>query len=278
MSSIIESKSSSKIAVLAGSGQIPHLVYSSANQNGWTGCVIQFQGFSDDYHYSWNTFKFPIGKIGSILKKLNEENITDIVICGGIERGKIKNFATDIKGIQLLTKVAFKGDDGAIRVICEFLEKEGFKIHKLSEFLNKSNVPIGHFGGPKPNEVVLNDIKKGIQTLNKLSIADIGQSVVVQNGLILAVEAIEGTDEMIKRSSKIKFSGEGPVLVKSSKIGQELKIDQPVIGSTTIKNAKNSNFSCVACEAENVLIIDFDKTLNIANKEKISLFGFIKEQ
>ena len=277
MSTILEKKNKNRIAVLAGSGKLPQLVYENAKINNWQGCIIKFEGFSENYNYSWNTFQFPVGKVGSIIKKLKDEKITNIIICGAIDRGKISNFSTDLKGIQLLGKVAFKGDDGAIKIISSFLENEGFKIHKLNDFIKNSSTPFGHFAGPKINNKIKDDINKGIKILKIISNSDVGQSIVVQKGLVLAIEAIEGTDKMIQRVSDYKFSGIGPVLIKFSKIGQEMKIDQPVIGPNTIKLAKESNFSCIACEASNVLIVDFDKTLEIANKENISMFGFSKE-
>ena len=277
MSEILNDKDKKCIAILAGSGKLPQLVYENAKINNWEGCIIKFEGFSEYYNYSWNTFQYPIGKVGSIITKLKDQKIKNIIICGAIERGKISNFSTDFKGIQLLSIVAFKGDDGAIKIISSFLENEGFKIFQLSDFIKNSTTPMGHFAGPKINKTIKDDISKGIKILQIMSNADVGQSLVVQKGLVLAIEAIEGTDKMIKRVADYKFSGTGPVLIKFSKIGQEMKIDQPVIGPNTIKLAKKSNFSCIACETSNVLIVDFDKTLDIANKEEISLFGFNKE-
>ena len=110
--------------------------------------------------------------------------------------------------------------------------------------------------------------------MKSLSQSDVGQSVAVQNGLILAVEAIEGTDEMIKRAGKLKLSGLGPILVKAPKLNQDMRFDQPVIGEKTIENVYKSGFSGIACKHRNVLIINLEKVIKLANKRQITLFGF----
>ena len=121
---------------------------------------------------------------------------------------------------------------------------------------------------------VQEEIKRGYEVLKSLSQSDVGQSVAVQNGLVLSLEAIEGTDEMIKRAGKLKFSGLGPILVKAPKINQDMRFDQPVIGEQTIENAYKSGFSGIACKHKNVLIINLEKVIKLAEKRQITLFGF----
>ena len=118
------------------------------------------------------------------------------------------------------------------------------------------------------------EIERGYNVLVNLSQSDVGQSVAVQNGLVLAIEAIEGTDLMLKRSGLLKLPGTGPVLVKAPKINQDLRFDQPVIGIQTVKSAVKSGFSCIACKHNEVLIVDIDKVIRLANSKSLTLFGF----
>ena len=110
--------------------------------------------------------------------------------------------------------------------------------------------------------------------MKNLSKSDVGQSVVVQNGIVLAVEAIEGTDEMIKRAGKFKLSGLGPVLIKAPKVKQDLRFDQPTIGLNTVQMAHKKGLSTIACKHGEVLVIDLENVIKLANNKNITLFGF----
>ena len=254
---------------------VPLSILESAVSNGWNGVVIDIADNQKLKSQSnWKIYDFKIGNIGKIFKKLHLEKITHIVLCGGISRPKLYEMKFDFKGLNIMSKIAFKGDDGALKILSEEIENEGFNIISANHFLEKSFSPKGHFAGPKPFSTFQKEIKRGYGVLKSLSKSDVGQSVVIQNGLILAVEAIEGTDEMIKRAGKLKFSGLGPILVKAPKINQDMRFDQPVIGEKTIDYAYKSGFSGIACKHKNVLIINLEKVIKLAEKRQITLFGF----
>ena len=264
-----------KLAIISGNGDLPLSILESAVSNGWNGVVIDIADNQKLKSQSnWKIHDFTIGNIGKIFKKLHLEKITHIVLCGGISRPKLYEMKFDFKGLNIMSKIAFKGDDGALKILSEEIENEGFNIISASHFLEKSFSPKGHFAGPKPFSTFQKEIDRGYEVLKSLSKSDVGQSVVIQNGLILAVEAIEGTDEMIKRAGKLKFSGPGPILVKAPKINQDMRFDQPVIGEQTIENAYKSGFSGIACKHKNVLIINLEKVIKLAEKKQIILFGF----
>ena len=264
-----------KLAIISGNGDLPCNILESAVSNGWNGVVIDIADNQKLKSQSnWKIYDFKIGNIGKIFKKLHLEKITHIVLCGGISRPKLYEMKFDFKGLNIMSKIAFKGDDGALKILSEEIENEGFNIISANHFLEKSFSPKGHFAGPKPFSTFQKEISRGYGVLKSLSKSDVGQSVVIQNGLILAVEAIEGTDEMIKRAGKLKFSGLGPILVKAPKINQDMRFDQPVIGEQTIENAYKSGFSGIACKHKNVLIINLEKVIKLAEKRQITLFGF----
>ena len=264
-----------RLAIISGNGDLPLNILESAILNGWNGVVIDIADNQKLKSQSnWKIYNFKIGNIGKIFKKLHLEKITHIVLCGGISRPKLYEMKFDFKGLNIMSKIAFKGDDGALKVLSEEIENEGFNIISANNFLQKSFSPKGHFAGPLPFSSFQKEINRGYGVLKSLSQSDVGQSVAVQNGLILAVEAIEGTDEMIKRAGKLKFSGLGPILVKAPKLNQDMRFDQPVIGEKTIENVYKSGFSGIACKHKNVLIINLEKVIKLANKRQITLFGF----
>ena len=264
-----------RLAIISGNGDLPLNILENAVSNGWNGVVIDIADNQKLKSQSnWKIYNFKIGNIGKIFKKLHLEKITHIVLCGSISRPKLYEMKFDFKGLNIMSKIAFKGDDGALKILSEEIENEGFNIISANNFLKKSFSPKGHFAGPLPFSSFQKEINRGYGVLKSLSQSDVGQSVAVQNGLILAVEAIEGTDEMIKRAGKLKFSGLGPILVKAPKLNQDMRFDQPVIGEKTIENVYKSGFSGIACKHRNVLIINLEKVIKLANKRQITLFGF----
>ena len=264
-----------KLAVISGSGGLPLKVSENAFKQGWDGIIINLTDLNiNKIRPNWNVFNIKIGKVSQIFKRLHIEKVTHIVLCGGIERPKLQEIKFDLKGLDIMSKIAFKGDDAALRVLSLEIEKEGFIISSASDFLDNSLVPKGHYAGPKPLESISREIERGYNVLVNLSQSDVGQSVAVQNGLVLAVEAIEGTDLMLKRVQSLKLPGIGPILVKAPKVNQDLRFDQPVIGIQTVKNAIKSGFSCIACKHNEVLIVDIGKVIRLANSKSLTLIGF----
>ena len=264
-----------KLAIIAGLGDLPLSVINGATFTGWSGIIIDLYGLHKNKNYNeWKVFSFKIGSIGKIFKKLNREHVTHIVLCGGINRPKLHEFKLDLKALDIMSKIAFKGDDSALKIISKEIEKEGFKIIAPSEFIKNSVFPKGHIAGPRTIPNISKEIKRGYGVLKNLSKSDVGQSIVVQDGVVLAVEAIEGTDEMVKRAGELKYPGIGPVLIKAPKLNQDLRFDQPTIGLNTIKVAYKKGFSTIACKHSEVLVIDLEKVIEFANNKNITLFGF----
>ena len=264
-----------KLAIISGSGDLPLRVISEATFSGWSGVIIDLYNIHKNQNFNeWKVFNFKIGSISKIFRKLHSEQITHIVLCGGINRPRLNEIKLDLKALDIMSKIAFKGDDNALKIISKEIEKEGFKIIAPSEFIKNSLFPKGHIAGPRTFPNLSKEIKRGYGVLKNLSKSDVGQSVVVQNGIILAVEAIEGTDEMIKRAGELKLSGIGPVLIKAPKVKQDLRFDQPTIGFNTIQLAYRKGFSTIACKHSEVLVIDLEKVIKLANNKNITLFGF----
>tara|TARA_A100001015_G_scaffold289398_1_gene361235 strand:+ start:324 stop:1025 length:702 start_codon:yes stop_codon:yes gene_type:complete len=190
-----------KLAIISGSGNLPLSVINGATFKGWSGVIIDLYDIHKGKNFfEWKVFNYKIGSIGKIFKKLHTEKITHIVLCGGINRPKLHEIKLDLKALDIMSKIAFKGDDSALKIISKEIEKEGFKIIAPSKLLKNSVFPKGHIAGPRTIPNLSKEIKRGYGVLRNLSKSDVGQSVVVQNGIVLAVEALEGTDESNPRT------------------------------------------------------------------------------
>ena len=169
-------------------------------------------------------------------------------------------------------KVGMKalGDDGLLRLVGQELEREGFHLVGAHEILSNLAVQEGVLGAVKPDEQALSDAKHGLIVARTLGQADVGQGCVVQQGLVLALEAIEGTDEMVRRSALYKRDGVGGVLVKSAKPQQDRRLDLPAIGMTTVEEAHKAGLRGIGLLAGGTMIIDRDAVL--ARADALGLF------
>jgi DUF1009 family protein len=217
-----------------------------------------------------------IGLIGKCLSTLRKENITDIVFAGGLQRPKIKTLRLDTAGVRLATKITtakFIGDNSLLSLIIKFFETEGFNIIGVDKILPDILMPKGIIGKIKPNNTEIKDILAGSKIAKDIGNLDIGQSVIIQDGIIIGVEAIEGTDELIKRCGKLQRGGKGGILVKMKKPNQDDRIDLPTIGTKTIEYAHDNGLSGIAIEAESSIIIDQELVAKTADKLGIFVIG-----
>ena len=165
------------------------------------------------------------------------------------------------------------GDDGLLSLVAKEIEKEHIKIIGIEEILSGVLTKEGLLAGPAPTKISWDDIKRGLHVLNNLGPCDVGQSVAVQEGLVLAVEAIEGTDKMIERAGGLKRNVSGPILIKISKVNQDKRVDLPTAGPETVNNAIRAGFQGLALEANNSLLLDKDRVLKIAEKNAFFVIG-----
>ena len=165
------------------------------------------------------------------------------------------------------------GDDGILRALVKEIEAEKMKVIGIHEVMPQLLVQEGCLTKAKPDKQALSDIARGTEVALCLGELDVGQSVVVQQGLVLGMEGIEGTDELIKRSGNYRRKGDGGVLVKLRKPNQDMRIDLPTIGVKTIENAHESGLRGVAVHAGNALIVDEKEVIKLANKYKMFVIG-----
>ncbi|MDR2667006.1 MAG: UDP-2,3-diacylglucosamine diphosphatase LpxI [Holosporales bacterium] len=262
----------STIAVIAGSGNLPIRIIEKLSELKREFVVLSISGFGPSCYP-----QFKIGEVGRILDFIRSFNASDVLFCGAVKRPSLLSLKLDavgLKWLKLLGVRAFLGDDALLKGIKKLLLKEKINIVGPHSILNTLLTPKGLLTTMSPSEGDLNDIARGIFVLNALARADVGQAVIVQEGVVLGIEAAEGTKCLIERCLALKLSSQrGGVLVKISKTNQEQLVDLPTIGPNTIAEVEFSKLSGIALESGKSQIVDYDETITLANKNGVFIIG-----
>ncbi|MCK5284431.1 MAG: UDP-2,3-diacylglucosamine diphosphatase LpxI [Alphaproteobacteria bacterium] len=264
------------IGIIAGGGGLPERLLHACEQKGIDVFVVAFEGQTDPLvvkgqKHIWTR----LGAAGQIINTLKSHEIYDIVLIGSLRRPSLSELLPDLKTVEFFAKIGIKalGDNDLLSIIRQTLEEEGFKIHGVHKFVDDLLAPFGLIGRYKPSKADWIDIKRGLQISQELGAKDVGQSVIVQEGIVLGVEAVEGTDELIQRCKHLKRKGRKGVLVKTCKPQQDHDFDLPTIGSETIKHAYNNDLAGVVIHAGLSLLIDPQKVAEIADHHKMFVIG-----
>jgi UDP-2,3-diacylglucosamine hydrolase len=226
-----------------------------------------------------NEICVPIGKVGKIINFLEKNKVNKIIFTGAVEKPILSKLTVDFQGAILLTRIIKNklfGDDNILSNVISYIEEKGFIVISICEILTDLQYTNDYQNNQKSTEIIQNDINIGRNILNKISEFDIGQSIIVQYGKIIAIEAAEGTDNLIKRSMKyIDVNHKSPaILIKSPKKNQDLRIDIPTIGPNTIQNMIYANIKCLAIDRRNLLIVKKQETYKLAKENNILIFSF----
>ena len=265
-----------RLGIIAGGGQLPFRLVEACKQNNIEPFVIALKGQTDDnlikdISHQWVS----LGSAGKIINFFKSNDVTDLVMIGSVQRPSLSQIKPDLRGVQILTKIGFKslGDNQLLEILEQELKLEGFTLHGIHDFCNELLAPSGAIGEYKPTQSELDNIEVGIVAAQRLGELDIGQSVIVQQGIVIAVEGAEGTDELIKRSKILLKKGDKGILVKTKKPQQSKHLDLPTIGIDTIENAYNAGLAGIAIHANNVLITNIKDITERANKYKLFIYG-----
>ena len=272
-----ESASRPALGILAGGGQLPGRVAAAAVAAGRAVFIIGLEGFADAAALApWPHEMIRMGAAGRIMARLRANRCHDLVLIGTVRRPSFFDFRPDAEGARLLARAgraAFAGDDGVLAAVIKVLGDEGFHVIGAHEILNEALAPAGVLGAVAPDAQAMADIDRGIAVAHALGAADVGQGCVVQQGLVLAVEAIEGTDAMLARAGTLARPGPGGVLVKLVKPGQERRVDLPTIGLETIRGAIAAGLRGIAFAAGATLLADRAAAIDAADKAGLFLLG-----
>lgn len=247
-----------KLGIVAGKGDLPDLILDAVRAEGRPVFVLALEGqASEDLVRSVEHVWIPLGAVGRGIDALSGAGVRDVVFAGGVRRPSLLKLGFDGRGARVVAKLgkAAFGDDKLLSVIIAEIESEGFNVVGADDILHDLLVEEGVLGRHRPDEVARSDIARGLEVACALGVVDVGQAVVVQQGIVLGVEAIEGTDALIARSAGVRREGPGGVLVKIKKPGQERRADLPTIGLPTVTAAAEAGLRGIAVEAGATLVI-----------------------
>ena len=246
-----------RLAIIAGKGQLPVEVAAAAIASGFNVLILPINGQADADFTAYHTMPIRLGAIGETRAIMVQHKIEKLVMVGKVSWPSMVALKPDLAGVRLLSKMVTKGDDNVLRHVATYFAEKGVETIAVDAFLPHRKMPLGLVAGAKPDAQSMAMIGVGAAILTALGKHDVGQSVTVQNGRVIAIEAAEGSDAMIARTAALLDPDGGiACLVKMRKSAQDSRLDMPVMGCNTILSAANAGLSLLAIEADSVLLAD----------------------
>ncbi len=263
--------------LIAGAGKLPYLLIEKWEEQGLSPAIIAIDGFAEPDLYAGRTgTTIPLGSAGKMISYLKENNVTDLVVTGRVSRPDVMKLRPDPRGMMVIAKILLKkkiGDDALLRIIKSEIEKDGFNLRSVQEFVPEILTPEGLLTKtPIPPEA-LESIDLGFQASRDHGAKDLGQSVIVQNGSVIGVESEKGTNALIREAARNKQTGSGPILVKTCKPQQEKALDLPTVGISTAKEVQAAGFSGIVLQAHDTILLDREEVIAFCDAHNIFLYG-----
>jgi DUF1009 family protein len=203
---------------------------------------------------------------------LKDAGVTRAAMAGGISRERLKDsFFPDQRTIKMLARIGRLSDDAVLRGVAEELESEGIEVIDPVPMLDGALARDGLQAGPAPTPAQLMDLDLAFAVARQVGVYDIGQTVAVRDGVVAAVEAVEGTDAALRRAAAL--CGRGLVIAKASKPGQDLRFDRPAIGPRTIELLAELGAALIGIEAHKTLLLERARTLELAGARAVTVYG-----
>jgi DUF1009 family protein len=256
------------IGLIAGSGRLPLLFAEAAERAGRSVVAVAHEGETDRALRAKAWVK--VGQLGRIAEVLREAGVAEAVLCGGIRKPRLFGVRPDWLGLKVLSRLRSFGDDAALRAIADALEEEGVRIVSPLPLVPDLIARRGPIGKRALTDEQRADAAAGLRVARALGEADVGQTVVVKAGVVLAVEAVEGTDACIARGGAL---GAGAVVVKARKPRQDDRFDVPAVGPATVEVCAAAGCSALAVEADATLVLDRADLVARADRARIAVEG-----
>ena len=260
------------IGIIAGNGIFPATFVQAARQRGVRTVMAAFKGeTAPELEPEVGVLEwFRVGQLVKMIKFFQREGVTECVMMGQISPNRLFDLRPDLRLITLLAKLKERNAESLFGAVAEELGREGITVLPSTTFLEEYLPGPGLVFGPRLNEPGLEDAAFGMRIAKEVSRLDIGQSVVVREGTVLAVEAFEGTNECVQRGGELG-KGKNVKLVKVSKPDQDLRFDVPVVGPHTIMACQEAGVSAVVMEAHKTLVLGMEEVKSLCEEHKISL-------
>ena len=260
------------IGLIAGSGQLPELFARAAKARGLAVHAVGHRGETDPGlaglvdSLDW----VRVGQAGHVLAALQRHGVRQAVMAGGIGRVRsLSQARLDAGAVRILSRVRTWRDDELLRAIAAHFEAHGVTIVSPTDYVPEVLAQPGHLAGPEPTPEQWRDVQLGLSVAGALGRADVGQAVVVKSGTVVAVEAVEGTDECIRRGGRL--GGPGTVVIKRLKPGQDTRFDLPAVGPVTLEVMREVGARVLAVEAGATVVLDAQLVFTWARAYGISL-------
>lgn len=263
-----------KLGLIAGSGSYPVILAKAARTAGVQEIVAaSFVGETREEvsaladQVEW----MRVGQLGRLIKFFKEHGVRNAIMAGQIAPGNLFDLRPDLKALLILGKLKRRNAESIFGAIADELASGGIVLADATTFLEDELAGLGAIAGPTPSQRILDDIAFGMEIAREISRLDIGQTVVVRNGTVLAVEGFDGTDATIRRGGEL---GRGKaIVVKVSKKDQDFRFDVPVVGQRTIEICAESGVTALAVEAGRTLLLERETVIQLARQHKIALYG-----
>jgi len=263
-----------RIGLIAGNGRLPFLFARAARERGLSVVAVAHRNEVDPAleaevaELTW----VRLGQVDRILRAFRKAGVQRAAMAGGIGRVRALTEARpDLGAVRILSRLRSLRDDALLRAVADYFEANGVTIVAPTDYLAQALCPEGHLAGPRLEPAHEKDVALGREVATLLGQADVGQTVVVRNGNVLALEAVEGTDEAIRRGGK--YGGAGAVVVKRCKPGQDLRFDLPAVGPRTLEVMKEVGAKVLALEAGRTVLLDAPSLFEGAEKLGITVIG-----
>ncbi len=274
-----------KLGIITGGGALPLKLAAACRNKDIPTFLIRLEGAADKAADEFSGADCAIGEAGKIIRLLKEEACDAVAMAGVVKRPDFKSIKADWRGAALLPRIisaAARGDGALLNVLVDTLEAEGFTVVGADDVAVELAAGHGTFTSIAPTTEQLSDIRKAAAVVAALGPFDVGQGAVVANGLVLAVEAAEGTDAMLARVGELPSATRGGprsgVLVKRPKPGQEVRVDLPTIGAQTVRLAADAGLAGIAVEAGRALFLDEEEAVAIAHERGLFVYGFTQQE
>jgi DUF1009 family protein len=268
-----------QIGIIAGMGELPVIIAKDARERGYkvitvaleTLASLEMDSVSDEIRW------VNPGKFGELIDILKKHQIKEAIMAGKVPKSLLfkSKITPDLRAVKLLFSIKDKSDDAILNAITKELAGEGIEIIDTTKFSPHLLTPVGCLTRKKPDEEQWKDIEFGWKIAREIGKLDIGQTVVIKGKAVMAIEAIEGTDEAILRGGK--WAGDGAVVVKVSKPQQDMRMDVPAVGPDTLKSMENVNAKVLALEAHRSMIVDRETVIRVAESAGIVIVGISSE-
>jgi DUF1009 family protein len=271
-----------KLGLIAGGGNLPVEIAEHCQRSGRAVFVIRLKGFADAGLEQFTGAEVGLAELGKCFKALKRAGCQAVCLAGQVNRPDFSSLMPDFRGLAALPAAiaaARKGDDALLRMLVTEFEKEGFAVEGAHEVMDDLGIAAGPLGCVAPTPECHDDIAKAMEAARTIGGLDAGQAAVVCRGLVLALEAAEGTDAMLARVAELPQALRGRpgaplgVLAKTPKPAQETRVDLPTIGPATVRAVASAGLAGIVGEAGRLLVLDRESVITLADELGVFIFG-----